>query len=155
MIEVAGPQLRDEANPEGDIEIEFVGLRDGEKLFEELLIGENVSTTAHDRIMRCDEYFPPRQYIEMELEELRRSLEAGDADLVRRVMRLATPPKSPPSSLLATECQRLSRNFRQAPRQNSSQCQLIGLMAASVLGKACRSCPLQAAELEIMSVSAP
>jgi len=96
MIEVAGPQLHDEANPEGDIEIKFVGLRDGEKLFEELLIGENVSTTAHDRIMRCDEYFPPRQYIEMELEVLRRSLEVGDAeDLIRRVMLLATPPKLP------------------------------------------------------------
>jgi FlaA1/EpsC-like NDP-sugar epimerase len=61
MIEVAGLDVRDDAKPDGDIEITIVGLRDGEKLYEELLIGENVSATEHEKIMRCDEYFLPRQ----------------------------------------------------------------------------------------------
>jgi FlaA1/EpsC-like NDP-sugar epimerase len=55
MIKLMGCTVRDESNPDGDIEIEFTGLRPAEKLFEELLIGANVSGTDHPRIMRADE----------------------------------------------------------------------------------------------------
>ena len=55
MIKLMGFTVRDESNPDGDIEIEFTGLRPAEKLFEELLIGANVSGTEHPRIMRADE----------------------------------------------------------------------------------------------------
>ncbi len=55
MIHLSGLEVRDEAHPDGDIAIRFMGLRPGEKLFEELLIGENVSGTEHPLIMRAEE----------------------------------------------------------------------------------------------------
>lgn len=55
IIKLSGYTVRDEENPEGDIAIEFVGLRPGEKLYEELLIGNNVSHTEHPRIKRAQE----------------------------------------------------------------------------------------------------
>jgi len=56
---LSGLELRDEAHPEGDIAIEVVGLRPGEKLYEELLIGENVEGTSHPLIMRAYEHELP------------------------------------------------------------------------------------------------
>jgi FlaA1/EpsC-like NDP-sugar epimerase len=55
MIHLMGLQARDDDHPDGDIEIKVVGLRPGEKLYEELLIGENVSGTSHPKIMRAEE----------------------------------------------------------------------------------------------------
>lgn len=55
MISLSGLQLRDENNPQGDIAIEIVGLRPGEKLYEELLIGDNPMPTTHERIMKASE----------------------------------------------------------------------------------------------------
>ncbi len=95
MTEMAGATVRDDDNPDGDIEIKFVGLRDGEKLYEELLIGENVSATAHERIMECYEHFLSQREIEAEVAKLRELLELGDAEgLKSSVMRLATPPEA-------------------------------------------------------------
>ncbi|WP_218744615.1 polysaccharide biosynthesis protein, partial [Vibrio parahaemolyticus] len=51
LIQLSGLEVKSEANPHGDIEIQFSGLRPGEKLYEELLIGDNVKQTAHERIM--------------------------------------------------------------------------------------------------------
>jgi FlaA1/EpsC-like NDP-sugar epimerase len=59
MIELSGFSLQDESNPDGDIAIEVVGLRPGEKLYEESLIGDNPMPTQHSRIMKAQEtYFP-------------------------------------------------------------------------------------------------
>jgi FlaA1/EpsC-like NDP-sugar epimerase len=55
MIHLSGHRVKDESNPNGDIAIEFSGLRPGEKLYEELLIGDNVSGTEHPRIMKAHE----------------------------------------------------------------------------------------------------
>ncbi len=55
LVNLSGMEIIDSENPQGDIEIEFTGLRPGEKLYEELLIGENVSKTAHERIMKAKE----------------------------------------------------------------------------------------------------
>ncbi|MEZ8100523.1 polysaccharide biosynthesis protein [Vibrio bivalvicida] len=64
LIQLSGLELKDDNNPYGDISIEFSGLRPGEKLFEELLIGDNVGETAHPRIMTANERFLPLdQYI--------------------------------------------------------------------------------------------
>ncbi len=57
MIKLSGLTIRNENNPDGDIAIEYSGLRPGEKLYEELLIGENVSGTKHQRIMRANEIY--------------------------------------------------------------------------------------------------
>jgi FlaA1/EpsC-like NDP-sugar epimerase len=58
MIKLTGLTVRDASNPDGDIEIEYSGLRPGEKLFEELLIGSNVTGTEHPMIMRAIEPCP-------------------------------------------------------------------------------------------------
>ncbi len=55
MIHLSGLEVKDDTNPTGDIEIHYTGLRPGEKLFEELLIGDNVSNTQHPLIMRAEE----------------------------------------------------------------------------------------------------
>jgi FlaA1/EpsC-like NDP-sugar epimerase len=79
MIALTGCTVRDEANPEGDIEIEYTGLRPAEKLFEELLIGSDVSGTQHPRIMRAKE-----DYLKLEeLEPLVAGLEESSRSLDR------------------------------------------------------------------------
>jgi len=55
MIKLSGFSVHDDAHPDGDIEINYTGLRPGEKLYEELLIGNNVSSTDHQKIMRAEE----------------------------------------------------------------------------------------------------
>ena len=57
LINLSGMEVKDKDNPEGDIEIIFTGLKPGEKLYEELLIGDNVSTTEHKQILRAEEDF--------------------------------------------------------------------------------------------------
>lgn len=67
MIELSGLSLRDESNPEGDMEIQITGLRPGEKLYEELLIGNDPKPTSHVRIMTASESF-------LSIDELNRML---------------------------------------------------------------------------------
>ncbi|MBF4222626.1 polysaccharide biosynthesis protein, partial [Vibrio anguillarum] len=70
LIQLSGLEVKDESNPYGDIEISYTGLRPGEKLYEELLIGDNVENTAHERIMTATEVnLPLPQYMHL-LEEL-------------------------------------------------------------------------------------
>lgn len=57
LISLSGLEVKDEQNPNGDIEVKFTGLRPGEKLFEELLIGDNVAQTEHERIMTANEVY--------------------------------------------------------------------------------------------------
>jgi FlaA1/EpsC-like NDP-sugar epimerase len=59
MVKLSGLTVRDEGNPEGDIEIRFTGLRPAEKLYEELLIGNNVTGTEHPMILRAMEHSLP------------------------------------------------------------------------------------------------
>jgi UDP-N-acetylglucosamine 4,6-dehydratase len=76
MIELAGLSKKDEAHPDGDIEIKFVGLRDGEKLFEELQIGEDVFETSHQGIQQSHEQM-------LELSELSKTLISIEKDLFK------------------------------------------------------------------------
>ncbi|MCH7551213.1 MAG: polysaccharide biosynthesis protein, partial [Proteobacteria bacterium] len=71
MINLMGLRVQDKENPDGDIEIQFTGLRPAEKLYEELLIGANVTGTEHPRIMRADEDFLPFDVLSALLDELK------------------------------------------------------------------------------------
>jgi FlaA1/EpsC-like NDP-sugar epimerase len=82
MIELSGFSLQNEENPDGDIAIEVVGLRPGEKLYEELLIGDNPMPTEHPRIMKAQETFKAWSELEKELITLQVSLNAGDAQSI-------------------------------------------------------------------------
>lgn len=79
MIELSGFSLRSPADPDGDIEIEIVGLRPGEKLYEELLIGDNPMPTEHPRIMKAQESYLPWSELENHLRDLHQLLLHGDA----------------------------------------------------------------------------
>ena len=74
MIQFSGFKVKDKENPQGDIEIHFTGLRPGEKLYEELLIGDNVSKTRHKRIMRAEEEVLSWPEIESILNALKQAL---------------------------------------------------------------------------------
>ncbi len=79
MVRLSGLAVRDNTNPQGDIAIEVTGLRPGEKLYEELLIGEDVSGTEHPRIMRAQERKADWKRLEEELELLDRTMREGGA----------------------------------------------------------------------------
>ncbi|EOS9441094.1 polysaccharide biosynthesis protein, partial [Shigella sonnei] len=70
MIRLSGLSVRDDKNPDGDIAIEVTGLRPGEKLYEELLIGDSVQGTSHPRIMTANEVMLPWQDLSLLLKEL-------------------------------------------------------------------------------------
>lgn len=86
MVELSGLYVRDEENPEGDIEIRVTGLRPGEKLYEELLIGENPQPTAHPRIMKAHDDFLPWPVLEQKLMSLGVALDANDVPAIRHLL---------------------------------------------------------------------
>jgi FlaA1/EpsC-like NDP-sugar epimerase len=86
MVELSGLRIRDEQNPDGDIEIDIIGLRPGEKLYEELLISNNPKPTLHPRIMRAEEEFIPWVQFEAKIKSLERALNVNDIGLIRLMM---------------------------------------------------------------------
>lgn len=78
MIHLSGFEVKDEDNPDGDIEITFTGLRPGEKLYEELLIGENVIPTQHELILSADETSIPWEQVETFVEQFTEVVENYD-----------------------------------------------------------------------------
>jgi FlaA1/EpsC-like NDP-sugar epimerase len=111
MIEAAGHSVRDETNPAGHIAITFTGLQEGEKMHEELLIGSDMLTTPHPKIMRAQEKMLSELQIASALQELRRAIEARDLNLLTATLRryvenedtevaALTPPKTPALSVV-------------------------------------------------------
>lgn len=99
MVKLSGATVRDAANPGGDIEIAEIGLRPGEKLHEELLIGENPELTPHPRIMRANEHHLAWAELEPLLGEMAAAIDDGDAGkalglIQRMVPELRLRPKS-------------------------------------------------------------
>jgi FlaA1/EpsC-like NDP-sugar epimerase len=86
MISMMGLTIRDDENPEGDIEIVYTGLRPAEKLYEELLIGTNVTGTEHPMIMRAMEHCPPWSQVQQVLDELSLALARFDCDRARQLL---------------------------------------------------------------------
>ncbi len=95
MISLSGFKLRDEAHPEGDIAIEFTGLRPGEKLYEELLIGDKVDQTEHPLIMRANEEELTWDEVFGYLKKLDKACHDFDSLEVRRLLREAIPAYNP------------------------------------------------------------
>ncbi|MNC29944.1 UDP-N-acetyl-alpha-D-glucosamine C6 dehydratase [compost metagenome] len=87
MIHLSGLSIRSEKNQHGDISIESTGLRPGEKRYEELLIGDNVSATQHPMIMSANEDHLPWDVHRLKLAELLGAVEQDDYLRVRQLLR--------------------------------------------------------------------
>lgn len=87
MVHLSGFSVREDEASDGDIEIRFTGLRPGEKLYEELLIGDNVSKTRHPKIMMANEACLSPQEMEIELQKLRRACATNDHAAILEVLR--------------------------------------------------------------------
>jgi FlaA1/EpsC-like NDP-sugar epimerase len=86
MIRLSGLEARDAETPDGDIEIQYVGLRQGEKLYEELLIGENTTLTSHARIRKAAEPFLDYSKLSSELARLKSAMAHDDPDALKAVL---------------------------------------------------------------------
>tara|TARA_Y100000992_G_scaffold273314_1_gene215467 strand:- start:121 stop:567 length:447 start_codon:yes stop_codon:yes gene_type:complete len=95
LINLSGKDLIDQDNPEGDIEIKFTGLRPGEKLYEELLIGDNVSKTEHSRILKAQEQYIDSSDLEKYLNKIKKAELEGDVIYLKEIMKDAIPGFTP------------------------------------------------------------
>lgn len=86
MIRLSGYEVKDEQNPSGEIEIVFSGLRPGEKLYEELLIGDNTSETSHPLILRAEEHYSDEAKLEWVLGQLENLIEKNDSLGIQEIM---------------------------------------------------------------------
>lgn len=86
MAQLSGFTLRDERNPGGDIEIKITGLRPGEKLYEELLIGDNPEGTAHERIMKAREDFLVWSELAPLLVDMRQAAIQDDEVVIKKIL---------------------------------------------------------------------
>ncbi|MGY2409964.1 polysaccharide biosynthesis protein [Pseudomonas pergaminensis] len=87
MVHLSGLSVRSEKNPQGDIAIEFSGLRPGEKLYEELLIGDNVAQTQHPMIMSANEDYIHWETLKVRLDQLLAAVAQDDYMRVRQLLR--------------------------------------------------------------------
>jgi FlaA1/EpsC-like NDP-sugar epimerase len=86
LVALSGLQVRDAQQPDGDIDFSFIGLRPGEKLFEELLIGEHPTPTSHPRIMKAHEDFIAWPDLQYQLQQLQRAAADEDLQAIRQVL---------------------------------------------------------------------
>ena len=95
MVELSGLTLLSEANPHGDIAIKVTGLRPGEKLYEELLIGDNPLPTSHERIMKAHEEFLLWHELHTKLNTLNVALDANEVPSIRFLLQDLVPGYQP------------------------------------------------------------
>ena len=100
MVELSGFRVKDENTPEGDITIEVVGLRPGEKLYEELLIGNNPQVTQHPRIMKANEKFLPWSELQPMITTLRIAAVNGDVMMIRSMLQQLVPEYKPDETVV-------------------------------------------------------
>ena len=91
MIKLSGFVIKDSTNPKGDIEIKIVGLRPGEKLYEELLIGENPLKTYHKKIQKAQDPFIPYVQLKIDLDILYTALEDNNIAEVKKILAKIVP----------------------------------------------------------------
>lgn len=95
MVYLSGLLVKDDAHPNGDIEIKVTGLRPGEKLYEELLIGNNPRATDHPKILKAHEEFLSWDELQQELEKLNAALDASDGKMIRNMLIKLVPGYQP------------------------------------------------------------
>jgi FlaA1/EpsC-like NDP-sugar epimerase len=100
MIQLSGLEIITEDNPEGDIEISYTGLRPAEKLYEELLIGENVVGTEHVKIMRANEEYLPALELKELIQSIRTACSNSDYDHLRALLQLPVIGYTPHNSVV-------------------------------------------------------
>lgn len=97
MVRLSGLSVRDDTHPDGDIEIREIGMRPGEKLYEELLIGENPQKTVHERIIRASETMLDWGHLDRALLVLSGHLDRGEAGEALDILRGLVPEYAPPT----------------------------------------------------------
>ena len=99
MIRLSGLKVKDEINPDGDIEIKYTGLRPGEKLYEELLIGDNVTKTDNPLIMRAKEEMTTWDDLKNMLDELHNLNDGFDHENLRKILIKIVPAFNPQTEI--------------------------------------------------------
>lgn len=97
MIRLSGLEVKDKVNPNGDIEIKYIGLRPGEKLYEELFIGDNISETSNPLIMSAEESMLKLDKLKVILDKLEIAVETNDSNQLRNLLIEAIPEFIPQS----------------------------------------------------------
>ena len=152
MVELSGLRVRNEANPHGDIEIRITGLRPGEKLYEELLIGDGAQPTSHPRIMKAQEAYLPWQQLEAELHALQSAMNRVDMQTVRALLLKLVSGYQPANGLvdwvyLEAQRQQIHSHQNQAHAQQTGRVANDGTVASHQAQQADRKTPGAAAAL--------
>ena len=100
MIQLSGLQVLDDNNPDGDIEIKYTGLRPGEKLYEELLVGDNVTETENKLIMRANEKMIDWDNLKPMLNELEEASINAEHEKIRKLLKRIVPQFKPQSNIV-------------------------------------------------------
>jgi len=100
MISLSGLEVKDKLNPDGDIEIKYIGLRPGEKLYEELLISKNASKTANPKIMSAQEDMMSWSELNAILGEMKDAILTHDQIKLRSLLIQAVPEFQPQSEII-------------------------------------------------------
>ena len=99
LIRLSGLKVKDDINPDGDIEIKYTGLRPGEKLYEELLIGDNVTKTENPLIMRAKEEMTTWDELKLSLDKLQNLNEEFEHEKLRQILIKIVPAFNPQSEI--------------------------------------------------------
>ncbi|WP_394193694.1 polysaccharide biosynthesis protein [Pseudoalteromonas atlantica] len=117
MVRLSGFEVKDDTNPHGDIEIKCTGLRPGEKLYEELLIGDNVGETTHERIMTANEAMLPFAELNVFLEALDIACHNFDHETIRQLLLDAPTGFNPTDGI----CDLVWNAKKQLPQESSKK----------------------------------
>ena len=92
IIKLSGLSIKNKENPDGDIEIKITGLRPGEKLYEELLLGDNPQKTNHSKIKKTSDAYIPYEKLEIDINKLKSLIDNNQAnevkDLLNKIIKL-------------------------------------------------------------------
>ena len=131
MIALSGLSVQDESNPHGDIEIKFTGLRPGEKLYEELLISDNVVGTQHPMILRANEDFMPWDQLEPLLQELEEACHCFDLHRIRKIVKKLVEDYQPQCDSVdpvwLAQIQRIDKQYNSKEGETALNIQVVQL----------------------------